>query len=111
MLQTYVFKNVENGYVLVLRQPKLHISILERFWAVEKHAHDISARDDATELVIGVYNRHSAHLFFDKELDDLGQGRFFCNRRYFLAELDRLGINEATLFPEVDKVASYLKQR
>lgn len=28
-----------------------------------------------------------------------------------LAELDRLGINEATLFPEVDKVASYLKQR
>ncbi|NCA67347.1 MAG: hypothetical protein EOM87_04715 [Clostridia bacterium] len=27
-----------------------------------------------------------------------------------LAELDRLGINEATLFPEIDKVANYLKQ-
>lgn len=33
------------------------------------------------------------------------------NKEKLLKELDVLGINEATLFPEVDKVANYLKNR
>ena len=33
------------------------------------------------------------------------------NQDNILEELDKLGINEATLFPEVDKVASYLKNK
>lgn len=33
------------------------------------------------------------------------------NKDRILEELDMLGINEATLFPEMDKVADYLKQR
>ncbi|MCH5156569.1 MAG: FRG domain-containing protein [Clostridiales bacterium] len=33
------------------------------------------------------------------------------NQDNILKELDKLGINEATLFPEVDKVANYLKSK
>ena len=33
------------------------------------------------------------------------------NQEGILKELDMLGINESTLFPEVDKVASYLKSK
>lgn len=33
------------------------------------------------------------------------------NQEKILDELDSLGINEATLFPEVDKVAHYLKEQ
>lgn len=33
------------------------------------------------------------------------------NKKKILKELDTLGINEATLFPEVDKVAHYLKNK
>ena len=33
------------------------------------------------------------------------------NQDRILEELDKLGINEATLFPEVDKVANYLKSK
>jgi len=31
------------------------------------------------------------------------------NQKGILKELDKIGINEATLFPEIDKVAEYLK--
>ena len=31
------------------------------------------------------------------------------NRDIILDELDSIGINEATLFPEIDNVANYLK--
>ena len=33
------------------------------------------------------------------------------NKPKILRQLDVLGINEATLFPEIDKVANYLKNR
>lgn len=33
------------------------------------------------------------------------------NKESILDELDKIGINEATLFPEVDKVANYLKMK
>lgn len=37
------------------------------------------------------------------------QELYISNQDKILKELDAVGINEATLFPEVDKVAGYLK--
>ena len=33
------------------------------------------------------------------------------NKETILDELDKIGINEANLFPEMDKVADYLKKK
>ena len=48
----------------------------------------------------------------DKEVESKERLIIDCkSKRDILAELDKLGINESTLFPEIDKVAHYIKEK
>ena len=51
-------------------------------------------------------------LKYDKEVES--KERLIIDhksKRDILAELDKLGINQSTLFPEIDKVANYIKEK
>lgn len=48
----------------------------------------------------------------DKEVESKERLIIDCkSKKDILAELDKLGINESTLFPEIDKVAHYIKEK
>ena len=85
------------------------IDILKPLFVQPNKTNGRILKQDGAFIISGLSNNPSEAT---EKLDYLTCEQYMItNKNIILKELNQLGINEATLFPEVDKVAEYLKEQ
>lgn len=85
------------------------IDVVSSFFVQPLKDNERITKQEGAFIICGLYNSKKD---MESALNNLVVARIkITNKKRILEELDTLGINEATLFPEIDHVAHYLKNR
>lgn len=85
------------------------VDILTSYFVQPLKDNERIIKQDGAFIICGQYESKGD---LEKSLDNLVVARIkVTNKKRILQELDYLGINESTLFPEIDHVAHYLRNR